>query len=100
MTSVTKSLQQAPIPAHVVVCAAVTPRQNRVDGELIGTEPKTEKSQRAIHLTSATEGVLESVQLPQKEERLEAGSRHGCRKSTSSPRSPASHVTRETRSPP
>jgi len=44
MTSVTNSLQQAPIPAHVVVCAAVTPRQNRVDGELIGTEPKTEKS--------------------------------------------------------
>ena len=69
MTSVTKSLQdQAPIPAPLVVCDAITPHQNRVDGEPIRTEPKTEKSKRAIHLTSASEGVLESVQLRQKAE--------------------------------
>jgi hypothetical protein len=59
MTSVTKSLQdQPPIPAHLAVCADGTPHQNRGDGERIGTEPKTEKPTRAIHLTSATEESL------------------------------------------
>ena len=46
----------------------------RVDGELIVTEPKTEKSKRVIHLSPASERVLKAVRLRQKEDRLQAGS--------------------------
>ncbi|MDQ6688816.1 MAG: site-specific integrase [Actinomycetota bacterium] len=46
----------------------------RMDGELVVTEPKTEKSRRAIHLSPASERVLKVVRLRQKGERLKAGS--------------------------
>lgn len=46
----------------------------RVDGELVVTEPKTEKSKRVIYLSPASERVLKAVRLRQKEDRLKAGS--------------------------
>lgn len=46
----------------------------RVDGALIVTEPKTEKSKRVIRLSPASERVLKAVRLRQREDRLKAGS--------------------------
>ncbi|MBA2716632.1 MAG: site-specific integrase [Propionibacteriales bacterium] len=46
----------------------------RVDGALVVTEPKTEKSKRVIHLSPASERVVKAVRLRQKEDRLKAGS--------------------------
>lgn len=46
----------------------------RIGGALVVTEPKTEKSKRVIHLSPASERVLKTVRLRQKEDRLKAGS--------------------------
>ena len=46
----------------------------RLDGDLIVTEPKSEKSKRVVHLSPASERVLKAVKLRQKEDRLKAGS--------------------------
>lgn len=47
---------------------------SRIDGELVVTEPKTDKSKRVIHLSPTSERILKAVRLRQKEDRLKAGS--------------------------
>lgn len=46
----------------------------RVGGELVVTEPKTQKSRRVLHLSPVSERVLRAVRLRQMEDRLRAGS--------------------------
>lgn len=46
----------------------------RIDGDLVVTAPKTDKSKRVIHLSPASERVLKSVRLRQRSDRLRAGS--------------------------
>ncbi|CAG7845788.1 Transposase from transposon Tn916 [Pseudoclavibacter triregionum] len=46
----------------------------RIDGDLVVTDAKTEKSKRFIHMSPAAERVFKEVRLRQKEERLKAGS--------------------------
>ena len=45
----------------------------RVDGGLVVTEPKTEKSKRVLHMSPAAERVLRAVGAPAEEDRLKAG---------------------------
>jgi integrase len=47
----------------------------RVDGELVVTDTKTEKSRRAVPLSPAAVGILREVRQRQREERLRAGSK-------------------------
>ena len=46
----------------------------RVDGDLVVTKPKTEKSRRVIHMSPPSERVLRAVKRRQTEDRLRAGS--------------------------
>ncbi len=46
----------------------------RVDGDLVVTKPKTEKSRRVIHMSPAPERVFRAVKRRQMEDRLRAGS--------------------------
>lgn len=66
----------------------------RVDGELIITSPKTANSVRSVHMSAATDRILRSARLAQKQERIRAGIavdryrlrvRHGVRDALRSP---------------
>lgn len=47
---------------------------SRVDGDLVVTDVKTDRSRRALHISPATERVLAAVRKRQATERLKAGS--------------------------